>query len=115
MACSVLSIRTVSASAVAFSAFALASLTVDFRVMMAIIVATRPPAQHQIHDSTEVHTHTGLSGQSLFTGILTRKQSDEPLDKSRIGNTIGHKGRTEPVTQRDIPRGISDKARIQPP
>ena len=36
-------IRTVSASAVAFSAFALASLTVDFRVMMAIIVATRPP------------------------------------------------------------------------
>lgn len=26
-----------------FSAFALASLTVDFRVMMAIIVATRPP------------------------------------------------------------------------
>lgn len=72
-------------------------------------------AQHQIHDCTEVHTHTGLSGQSLFAGILTRKQSDEPLDKARIGNTIGHKGRTEPITQRDIPRGISDKARIQPP
>ncbi|MCB6967335.1 hypothetical protein L0N18_24805, partial [Phocaeicola dorei] len=72
-------------------------------------------AQHQIHDCTEIHTHTGLSGQSLFAGILTRKQSDEPLDKARIGNTIGHKGRTEPITQRDIPRGISDKARIQPP
>ena len=110
MACSVLSIRTVSASAVAFSAFALASLTVDCYYR-----GYQTTAQHQIHDSTEVHTHTGLSGQSLFTGILTRKQSDEPLDKSRIGNTIGHKGRTEPVTQRDIPRGISDKARIQPP
>lgn len=76
---------------------------------------SKTTAQHQIHDCTEIHTHTGLSGQSLFAGILTRKQSDEPLDKARIGNTIGHKGRTEPITQRDIPRGISDKARIQPP
>lgn len=43
VAFSVLSIRTVSASAVAFSASAFAFLTVDFNVMMAAIVATRPP------------------------------------------------------------------------
>nr|DAW37144.1 MAG TPA: hypothetical protein [Caudoviricetes sp.] len=43
MAFSVLSIRTVSASTSAFSASAFAFLTVDFNVMMAAIVATRPP------------------------------------------------------------------------
>ena len=43
VAFSVLSIRTVSASAIAFSASAFAFLTVDRNVMMATIVATRPP------------------------------------------------------------------------
>ena len=102
-------------TAFAFSASARAFRNVGPRVKRAVRAATRPPPNIQFNTTLVSITHTGLSGQSLFAGILTRKQPDEPLDKARIGNTVGHKGRTEPITQRDIPRGISDKARIQPP
>nr|DAY71831.1 MAG TPA: hypothetical protein [Caudoviricetes sp.] len=90
VACSVLSIRTVSASALAFSASAFALRTVAFSVRSPMTAANKPPPSTRLSISLSSISDTCLCLAFRFLDY----KADKPLYQSRVRDPVRDKGRT---------------------